>query len=342
MWRLDTSLLEKAGAKSPQVLANYDRIIFRSTWPASAPEPWFAAHASLLKDVSLSRFAESKSAAIARREKMLQGGGSVLDDFLASAYMVHPYRFPVLGFPGELQGLTEADARGFLARYFVPANSIAVAAGDVKPEQVRAMAEKHFGPLGAGKSPEPLRSREPEQRSERRLIVHGAKSPAVVLGYRGVAIGAEDAPVHGALRTLAGRRLKARLLNQENLVSRIETMPYPAMKYPFLMVVLSFVNAGVDPAVVERSIHEELAKLAAAPVPEEEFKPLLATPGEDDPEKLPPALLATELADWHAMSGTWRTMFRYSENRAKVTRDQVCDLARRLFVPNQRTVAITQ
>ena len=44
---------------------------------------------------------------------------------------------------------------------------------------------------------------------------------------------------------------------------------------------------------------------------------------DDDLAKLPPVLLATELADWHAMSGTWRSMFRHVENKAKVTPEQV-------------------
>jgi len=328
MWRLDSAALEKSGTLKQQVLASDDRIIFRST-------------AALLKSPQFTRFDEAKASGIERNNKMIRDGGSLLNDFIATAFLVHPYRNPYYGFPGDIGQLTAADARSFCGRYFLPTNAIGVAAGGVSADQIRALAEKHFGPIASGPAPENLRTTEPAQQSERRLVIHGATRPAVVLGYHGTSIGAEEAPAHGVLRSLAGRRLKARLLEREKLVSRIDTMPYPAMKYPFLMMVLSFVNAGGDPAAVERIIHEELAGLASAAVPEEEFRKALGS-GNDDPVKLPAVLLATELADWHAMSGSWRSMFRYGENKAKVTPEQVQNLARRLFVPNQRTVAITQ
>jgi len=340
MWRLDTPALEKEGARRPQVLANADRIIFRSTWSPQNIEPWFRTHSALLQSPSLARFSEGHAAAIAVRNKMRQGGGALLDDFMAAAFTVHPYRQPGYGFSGEIDQLKPADAAAFLSRYFVASNVIAVAAGDVHSAAIRALAEKYFAPLPKQPAPEPLRSVEPPQMVERRLIAHGSPRPAIVLGFHNSSISAPDAPVQGVLRTLAGRRLKARLLEKEKLVSRIDTMPSPAMKYPFLMTVLCFINPGGDPAAVERIIHEELSRLAAEPIPAEEFAPLTRS-DPDEFAKYAPFELATELADWHAMSGTWRSMFRYPENTSKVTAADVQALARRLFVPRERTTAIT-
>ncbi|MBL8230352.1 MAG: insulinase family protein [Bryobacterales bacterium] len=340
MWRLDTPALEKEGARRPQVVSNLDRIIFRSTWSPQNVEPWFRAHAALLHSSSLARFSEGQAAAIATRDKMRQGGGSLLDDFVAAAYIVHPYRHPAYGFASEIDQLTPPDAAEFVTRYFVPSNAIAVAAGDVQPAVIRALAEKYFAPLPKVPVPERLRAIEPPQRLERRLIAYGSSRPALVIGFHNSSISAPDAPIYGILRTLMSRRLKARLLEKEKLVSRIDTMPYPAMKYPFLTMVLCFVPPVNDTAAVEGIIHEELSRLAAEPVPPEEFAPLIRS-GADELAKYAPFELATELADWHAMSGTWRSMFRYPEIKSKVTPADVQALAKRLFVPNERTTAIT-
>lgn len=340
MWRLDAPALERQGARRPQVLSNPDRIIFRSTWPATNIEPWFRAHAALLQSPSLSGFPAGLAAAMGMRDKIRQGGGALLDDFLAAAFTVHPYRHPAHGFPGEIDQLQPADAAAFLSRYFVPANAIAVAAGDVQPDRIRALAGQYFAPLPKLPAPEPLRSVEPPQTLERRLIEHAPSQPALLVAFPAPAIASPGAAIDGVLRSLLARRLKARLMEKEKLAARVDALPYPAMKYPFLTMILCFMNPGIASAQVENAIHEELARLAAEPVTPDEIAPFTRS----DPAEFAryaPFELATELADWHAMSGTWRNMYRHSEARSQVTPAQVQALAGTLFVPAKRTTAIS-
>jgi zinc protease len=55
-------------------------------------------------------------------------------------------------------------------RYYAPNNAVLVVAGDVTPEEVRALAEKHYGPLEPTPGLAPRdRVKEPPQLSERRL-----------------------------------------------------------------------------------------------------------------------------------------------------------------------------
>jgi zinc protease len=88
----------------------------------------------------------------------------------AAQYMNHPYGIPIIGWRHEMEGLTLEDAKAFYRRYYAPNNAILIVAGDVAPEEVRAMAEKHFGPIPANPDlPERVRPSEPPQLSERRL-----------------------------------------------------------------------------------------------------------------------------------------------------------------------------
>ncbi len=88
----------------------------------------------------------------------------------AALYMNHPYGIPVIGWRQEMEGLNQEDALTFYKEYYAPNNAILVVAGDVNPEDVRTMAEEHFGPLAPNPDLGPrVRPQEPPQLAERRL-----------------------------------------------------------------------------------------------------------------------------------------------------------------------------
>ena len=66
--------------------------------------------------------------------------------FNATAYVASPYRNPVIGWPGDLEELRLEDIKDWYRLWYAPNNATLVVAGDVDPEQVFALAEKHFGP----------------------------------------------------------------------------------------------------------------------------------------------------------------------------------------------------
>jgi len=67
------------------------------------------------------------------------------------AYQVHPYRWMTIG--KELSHIENAqlqDVKNFFFKFYRPNNAILVVAGNVTVDQVRALAEKWFGPIEAG------------------------------------------------------------------------------------------------------------------------------------------------------------------------------------------------
>ncbi|MYA87982.1 MAG: insulinase family protein [Boseongicola sp. SB0662_bin_57] len=88
----------------------------------------------------------------------------------AAAFLNHPYGVPVIGWKHEAEALTLEDAVSFYKQHYGPNNAILVVAGDVDPDDVRLLAERHYGII----PPNPnvrVRSRpsEPPQLAERRL-----------------------------------------------------------------------------------------------------------------------------------------------------------------------------
>lgn len=89
----------------------------------------------------------------------------------AAQYLNHRYGTPVIGWRHEMETLDLDDALAFYELYYSPNNAILVVSGDVDPDNVRALAEKYYGVIPANPDlPERLRTQEPPQTAERRLI----------------------------------------------------------------------------------------------------------------------------------------------------------------------------
>ena len=118
----------------------------------------------------------------------------------AAMYTAHPYGKPVIGWMSEVAKLTRDDAFAFYQAHYTPANAILVVAGDATPEQVKALAEKFYGPLKNTFTPAPrFRTAEPDPIAARRVIMTDARasSPIFQRSYLGPSYA--TAPGHEAL-----------------------------------------------------------------------------------------------------------------------------------------------
>jgi len=89
----------------------------------------------------------------------------------AAQYLNHRYGVPIIGWRHEMETLDKADALGFYDTYYYPNNAILVVSGDVDPDEVKALADTYYGVIPANPDlPERVRSAEPPQNAERRLI----------------------------------------------------------------------------------------------------------------------------------------------------------------------------
>jgi len=94
----------------------------------------------------------------------------------ATQYLNHRYGAPVIGWMHEMEELDLDDALAFYETYYSPNNTVLVVSGDVTPDEVRTLAEKYYGPIPANPElPERLRTEEPRQNAERRVIFRDAR-----------------------------------------------------------------------------------------------------------------------------------------------------------------------
>lgn len=104
----------------------------------------------------------------------------------AALYLNHPYGRPVIGWKHEVSKLDREDALEWYRTYYAPNNAILVVAGDVEPLEVKALAEKYYGPIAPSETlPERVRPSEPPHMSARRLEFHDprVRQPYVIRAY---------------------------------------------------------------------------------------------------------------------------------------------------------------
>ncbi|MDJ1009332.1 MAG: pitrilysin family protein [Paracoccaceae bacterium] len=124
----------------------------------------------------------------------------------AAQFLNHRYGVPIIGWMHEAERLSMEDAMAFYDRHYGPNNAILVVAGDADPDEVIAMAERHYGVIPANPNIVPReRVAEPPQLAERRLVMEDARvaQPYVIRTYLAPERDAGDQREAAALTLLA-------------------------------------------------------------------------------------------------------------------------------------------
>lgn len=125
-----------------------------------------------------------------RNQRVDSDPGSLFQEQMAAAqYLNSPYGIPVIGWRHEMEQLTRAEVLDFYHANYAPNNAIVVVAGDVKPEDVLALAKEYYGPVPPSDHIRPRnRPTEPPQLAARRLDMVDARvsDPYVMRTYLAV------------------------------------------------------------------------------------------------------------------------------------------------------------
>ncbi|RFU14416.1 insulinase family protein [Rhodobacteraceae bacterium W635] len=130
------------------------------------------------------RFAEEevsteRSVILEERAQRTDSSPSALfnEQMRAALYLNHPYRVPIIGWRHEMETLDRDAVLAFYNRHYAPDNAILIVAGDVAPDEVRTLAEEHYGPLEASGIAPRSRPAEPPHNADRRVHFEDPRVP---------------------------------------------------------------------------------------------------------------------------------------------------------------------
>ena len=150
-----------------------------------------------------------------------------------------------------------------------------VISGDVTEAEALALAKKHLEPIPRRAGPTPVRTKEPSQQGERRVVLNRpAELPLQMIAFHVPATSHADTPAIELLSTVLSQgrssRLEQRLVEREQLALTIQAGTNESID-PTLWTFLIQPRAGVTTAQTEKALYDELDRAAKTPVSDEEL-----------------------------------------------------------------------
>ncbi|MDG6348780.1 pitrilysin family protein [Luteimonas sp. 8-5] len=262
---------EKVGATNMNGTTNSDRTNYFQNVPTTALDMalWMESDrmGHLLGAIDQKTLDEQRG--VVQNEKRQgenQPYGQVYEVMTKALYPAgHPYSHTVIGSMADLNAASLEDVKNWFRTWYGPNNAVLVLAGDIDVETAKQKVAKYFGDIPASPTmskPTPdIVTLDAPKRIEMQDNV-----PQVRI-YRGWNIAKYGDPDVERMQLFAqvlggskSSRLDQRLLHQDKLVDSISASASASQLDGGLMIVAN-VRKGVDPALVEKAIDEEVAKL---------------------------------------------------------------------------------
>ncbi len=322
--------------------------VYQDWFPRSALERIFDLEADRIQYLSFNPdIVESERGVIAseRRNGVDASNPGMLNEQLwAAAYTAHPYQWPVVGWMSDIEAWTLDDLKNHFKMGYSPSNATMVVSGDITFDEIVALAQKYIEAIPSNPPPPAVKTTEPAQLGERRITVRKfAQLPILQIGYHVPATSHADYYALQALETILfsgqSSRMYKRLVDKDQLALSVGGGSDFAFD-PTLFEVSAQPKAGVDPVAVEKAIYEELDRVKAAAVTDEEL------------EKAKNILLSgfyrtiktisgrsNAIGTYEVFFGDYKKLFTAADDFAKVTRADVQRVAAQYFTSDNRTVA---
>ncbi len=321
-----------------------DQTSYLINLPSNKLELWASIESDRLKNAVLREFYTERDVVREERRRSYESNpdGMLYETLLATAYKVHPYRNPVIGWQSDIENLTLVETRNFLHKYYSPVNMIITLVGDFDSAAALKMVKQYFGSLEPGVPVAPVVKREPPQNGERRVHIDYDTKPQLSIAYHKPTMPQRDDYVFDLLMQILaeGRtsRLYQQLVVEKNLVTGLGIFGAPGSRYDNLMVLDITPRQSVSNQQIEEALYAEIDRLKTEPVTVAELdkarKQILTAmlrrmKGNSG--------LARMLSSYEVL-GDWKYLLDYEQQLNSITSDELMKVADRYLTADNRTL----
>ncbi len=274
----DRTMEAAGGANNAYTTENIT--VYTDWFPANALETMFDLEADRIANLDINeKMVESERGVVAsERTTGLENSNwrTLQEEIKGAAFRAHPYSWSVIGHESDIAAWTLDDLVQYHKTYYAPNNAVVVIAGDVKLNEVKALANKYFAPIPAQAPPREVKTVEPLQKGERRVYVQKASvsTPNVMLAYHVPATTNDDYYALDLLSSILTTGNSSRLY--QGLVEKqvaIEVETYMPMSFdPNLFYVMGVANPGITALELEKGMIAEVNRIAREGVSQQELE----------------------------------------------------------------------
>lgn len=270
----------------------------------------------------------------------------IVEEVIGTAFKVHPYRRPVIGWTEDIQSLTFEDIKQYYHKYYCPDNAFIIVAGNIKKDDILEKIREKFEKIPSCKNKTNIKKfYEPKQYGERRLILKKQTYlPMLVMAYKVPAYPEIDSLSLEILSTILGEgkssRLYRKLVNEKALVVDIETSNSPLSKEGFLFFIVASIKDKDKVEEVEKIIREEIERIKTELPTEKEI--------EKAKNQVEASFLFSQDSVFgHALIlgrfeiiGNWKMVEKYKQEIMKIAGNDLLDVAKKYLNEDNLTVGV--
>ncbi|ALF56247.1 peptidase M16 [Nostoc piscinale CENA21] len=324
-----------------------DKTVYFYSLPANKLELWMSLESERFLEPEFRReFYQERDVILEERRLRVENSptGLMTEKFLETAFTVHPYRRPGIGYEEDIRNLTPKDVQQFFETYYIPSNLTIAIVGDVNPAEVQKLAKIYFERYLAKPKPNSQIPVEPPQTQIREVTLRLQSQPLYVEGYHRPALSHPDDPVYDIISGLlccgSTSRLYKSLVEQQQLALDVAANPsVPDDKYPNLIIFSTTTTSGHTLDELAAALHQEIEKLKTEPVSATELQRVQTQIKAAVLGNLNSNMgMARVLSEYEAKTGSWRNSFKYLDQIAAVTPADIQRVAKATFSPENRTI----
>jgi predicted Zn-dependent peptidase len=339
-------IYNNAGGTGLNASTGTDQTQYMISLPSNRLELFCLIESERIKNAVLREFYTERSVIQEERKQTTEAVPMRLlyEMFMGTAFLAHPYKNPVVGWASDINSVTLEEAAAFKKKYYTPNNCVLAIVGDVWPEKAFPLIERYFGAIPRGDDPPALRTVEPKQLGERRVVLEFAAEPMMVMGFHKPTFPSKDdaAAMIAANILSLGRtsRLYKDLVRDKQIAASVNVGSGPGLRYDNLVTVTAVPRYPHTNEELEKAVWEHLEKLKTEPVTEQELQKVKNNIEANYIRGMASNMgLAFTLLRYQLLFGDWHLYLKAKDAYNAVTADDIMQFAKKTFTIENRTVA---
>jgi zinc protease len=263
--------LESAGASTINGTTDFDRTNYFETLPSNQLELalWLESDRMgfLLEKLDDRKLENQRDVVRNERRQSIESApyGLVQEELFHQLFpREHPYYASVIGSHADIEAAQLADVREFFKLYYAPNNASLAIVGDINLKQTKALVEKYFGPIPAGKPAPRAPVSTPPIISKRQSVVEDqVELPRMYMAWITDPIFTQaDAECDLIAKIFGGgksSRLYKSLVYEKRIAQDASSHQY-SLALGSIFTIEATCKPGIQPQDLENAIWEDLSK----------------------------------------------------------------------------------
>lgn len=339
-----SKIYSENGGVGYNAFTSKDQTTYLINLPANKLELWAAIESDRLRNAVLREFYTEREVVREERRRSYESNprGMIYETLLATAYKVHPYRDPIIGWDSDINNLTLSETRDFFQKYYSPVNMVITLVGDFESSAALELVTRYFGSLEPGTPVPPVIDREPPQVGERRANVIFDTEPQLMIAYHKPTMPHRDDYAFDILMQVLGEgrtsRLYRSLVVDQQLVTGVSVFGSPGARYNNLMTLAMTPRQSCTCNDIEKAVYIELERLQREPISQTELDKARRQIQISNLRSLKDnSGLARMLSSYEVLGG-WKYLVDYEQQLNSITADDVMTVAKTYLNAANRTV----